>query len=478
MYCNLSRPVVKYSIIHMAERRWYRNMKTKKRRILPIILITLAVIAAGILGWLWFDANVDRSGWVVKDGVYCYKDFHGKRITGWLEKEGVFFYFAPDTSMVTGWQDLEGSRYYFSTSGEMGAGLGAMATGWQELDGSRYRFGSDGKMLTGWQEDGENRFYLGQDGKAVSGWQELDGSRYYFKEDGSMATGWLDLDKKYYLNEDGTPASGALIVDGIPYYFWEDGSIFHGWIDLEEGRFYYLPEGGVATGWQTFGDRTFFFDENGVMTTGWYQDGEYRYYFRRDEGMATGPNSIDGEYYYFTPDGIQVILVNADNPVPKDYEPNLTALEGEFQISETCLDAMRKMLDDCKAAGYEYTINNTYRSYDEQLDILDTRTERIMEENELDYDEARKKALESVALPGTSEHQLGLSADINGKGVDSVPWLVEHCWEYGFILRFPEEKSSITGIIYEPWHFRYVGTRVSLPMRDNGLCLEEYLGAA
>ncbi len=83
-----------------------------------------------------------------------------------------------------------------------------------------------------------------------------------------------------------------------------------------------------------------------------------------------------------------------------------------------------------------------------------------------------------MALPGTSEHQLGLCADINGKGVDSVPWLVEHCWEYGFILRFPGEKSDITGIIYEPWHFRYVGTRVSIPMRDNGLCLEEYLGAA
>jgi len=453
-------------------------MKTKTRRILPILFISLAVIAAGVLGWRWFDANVDRSGWAPKDGAYYYKDFHGKRISGWLELEGSWFYFGPDNAMELGWLKLDGSRYYFSPKGQAGSGLGAMATGWQDINGSRYRFGSDGKMLTGWTQDGGEYFYLGQDGKAVSGWQDIDGNRYYFREGGAMATGWLELEKRYYLGDDGTPVSGALTVDGTPYYFWEDGSMFHGWIDLEEGRFYYLPEGGVATGWQELGGRKFLFDDSGVMVTGWYQDGEYRYYFRRDEGMATGPNSIDGKHYYFTPDGIQVILVNASNPVPEGYDPKLTTLEGDFRISESCLDAMRKMLADCAAAGYVYSINNTYRSYDEQLDILETRTERFMEELELEYEEAREKALESVALPGTSEHQLGLCADINGNGVESVPWLVEHCWEYGFILRFPGEKSHITGIIHEPWHFRYVGTRVSLPMRDNGLCLEEYLGAA
>lgn len=446
-------------------------MKTKKRRILPVLLITLAVIAAGVAGWFWFDANVDRSGWKEKDGNYYHLDFHGKKTSGWQEIDGSRYYFGPDFVMVTGWQDLDGARYCFGEDGKM-------RTGWQTVSGKRYRFGADGKMTTGWAEEDGARFYLGDDGAAVTGWQELDGSRYYFEDGGAMATGWLELEQRYYLTEDGTPASGALTIDDVPYYFWEDGSMFHGWIDLEDARYYYLPEGGVATGWQEFNDRKFLFDDTGAMVTGWYQDGEYRYYFRRDEGAASGPNNIDGEHYYFTPDGIQVILVNADNPVPKDYDPNLKTLEGKFQVSESCLEAMRKMLADCTAAGYKYTINNTYRSYDEQLDILDTRTERFMEENDLDYDEAREKALESVALPGTSEHQLGLSADINGNGVESVPWLVEHCWEYGFILRFPEGKSDITGIVYEPWHFRYVGTKVSLPMRDNGLCLEEYLGAA
>ena len=91
------------------------------------------------------------------------------------------------------------------------------------------------------------------------------------------------------------------------------------------------------------------------------------------------------------------------------------------------------------------------------------------------YQEAYEETLKTVALPGTSEHQLGLSADLTGK--EANKWLAEHCWEYGFILCYPEGKKDITGIINEPWHFRYVGTRVSLDMKDTGLCLEEYLGA-
>ena len=95
---------------------------------------------------------------------------------------------------------------------------------------------------------------------------------------------------------------------------------------------------------------------------------------------------------------------------------------------------------------------------------------------ELDYGAARAKALQSVAIPGTSEHHLGLAVDIVGTAAQA--WLAEHCWEYGFILRYTGDKAHITGIIDEPWHFRYVGTEVSLDMQYSGLCLEEYLGAA
>ena len=101
--------------------------------------------------------------------------------------------------------------------------------------------------------------------------------------------------------------------------------------------------------------------------------------------------------------------------------------------------------------------------------------------------EAEELAAKVVAVPGTSEHQLGLAVDIvstdyyvldeSQATTKTQQWLMEHCWEYGFILRYPDDKSEITGIIYEPWHYRYVGTAVSLPLRDSGLCLEEYLGA-
>ena len=111
----------------------------------------------------------------------------------------------------------------------------------------------------------------------------------------------------------------------------------------------------------------------------------------------------------------------------------------------------------------------------EQTDILEKRTQEHMKEFDLDFDEARKKALETVAVPGTSEHQIGLAVDIVGEEANA--WLAEHCWEYGFILRYTEEKASITGITNEPWHFRYVGREISMDMKDSGLCLEEYLGA-
>ena len=110
----------------------------------------------------------------------------------------------------------------------------------------------------------------------------------------------------------------------------------------------------------------------------------------------------------------------------------------------------------------------------EQKRILEERTQEYQEDG-LSYQAAYDKALETVALPGYSEHETGLAMDI----VCSVTptWLHEHCWEYGFILRYPEDKSSITGISYEHWHYRYVGTKVSMAMKDTGLCLEEYVGA-
>ena len=132
------------------------------------------------------------------------------------------------------------------------------------------------------------------------------------------------------------------------------------------------------------------------------------------------------------------------------------------------------MLADCEAAGNEYEFNSAYRSIATQSAILEARTAEY-EAMGYEYEAAYAKARQTVALPGTSEHHLGLAVDIIG--ADAQAWLHEHCWEYGFIVRYYGEKAHITGIVNEPWHFRYVGTRISLDMKDSGLCLEEYVGA-
>ena len=132
------------------------------------------------------------------------------------------------------------------------------------------------------------------------------------------------------------------------------------------------------------------------------------------------------------------------------------------------------MLADCRAAGNDCYLNSAYRTHKQQIQILELRTQEY-EDKGMTHEEAYEESLKTVALPGTSEHELGLSTDLVGK--EANEWLAIHCWEYGFILRYPADKEDITGITNEPWHFRYVGVEVAMDMKDTGLCLEEYLGA-
>jgi D-alanyl-D-alanine carboxypeptidase len=137
------------------------------------------------------------------------------------------------------------------------------------------------------------------------------------------------------------------------------------------------------------------------------------------------------------------------------------------------------MFDAAREAGVYPVVASGYRTTEDQ--------ERIMSEYIQDYldqgysqEDAQTEAEKWVAIPGTSEHQLGLGVDINADGVNSAgyevyDWLEAHCWEYGFILRYPEDKTDITGISNEPWHFRYVGQEAAEYIMANGLCLEEYL---
>jgi len=438
------------------------------RRVLPVILIVLVIAASVAGGLVWYDNHVDRSGWVEKDGVRFYRDFHADPVSGWLELPEGRYYFSDDGTPYVGWLEKEGVTYYFDENG-------IMCTGWLELDGKTHYFGGNGAMVEGWLWLAEDRYFL-RDGAVLTGWQEIDGGTYHFGDDGIMTSGFADLDgKRYYFSKDGVMATGMTTLEEQTYNFQEDGVMFTGWEELEGGRRYFFPEGPMATGWQEVEGKLRFFDENGLMMVGWMQTGEYSYYFHEDGAAAAGPTVIDGRTRYFTPKGIEVILVNAITPIPSDYEVTVKHVVDYHDVDARCYDALVRMLEDCNAAGIDYNFNSAYRTMEEQTEILELRTLEHMKEFDLDFDEAREKALETVAVPGTSEHQMGLAVDLLGD--EAVAWFQEHCWEYGFILRYPPEKKHITGIVNEPWHFRYVGTEVSLDMKDSGLCLEEYLGA-
>ncbi len=424
----------------------------KTIKVLFALLIALAVLAgAGIGGWYWYDNNVDRSGWVESQGVYSYKDFYGDYVTGWQELEGETYYFFPDTAaMATYWQDIDGHRYYFS-------GNGTLDTGFWDIGGSRYYFAPDGVMATSWQTVGGKGYYFGGDGVMVTDWQTIGDDRYYFDANGVMATGLTDL-------------------KGQHYRFEENGKLYTGWDVLEGELVYYLPEGPRAFLWQEIEGDRYYFGTDGVMETGWLELGEDRYYLGTTGAAAVGPTEIDGTTYYFSPLGIHIVLVNETHMVPEYYDPDLKTIEGNYQVDSACYSNLLKMLTACNNAGHEYLFNSAYRTVAQQEKILKTRLEAYMEENEeLTWQEAYAKARETVALPGTSEHHLGLAVDLWGDG--AVAWFQEHCWEYGFILRYTKGKEHITKIVDEPWHFRYVGVVTALDMKDSGLCLEEYLGA-
>ena len=445
-------------------------MTKKTKIILSSLLILLGLSLLGTAGWLWYDGNVDRSGWEqLQDGGYSYRDFHGRPVTGWLELPDRKCYFDEENRMVTGWQTIDGQHYHFGSDG-------VLSTLWTEIDGSRYYFGEDGVLHTGWLELPEGKYYLGTDGAMVTYWQTVGGRDYYFLPEGPMATGWQDLPKgRYYFDEDGHYLVGVQQMEDGERYFLEDGTMATDWVERDGNRYYYDLEGLKATGWQEIEGKYYFFDNDGILQTGWHEEGEYGYYLQEDGSAAVGPQTIDGQKYYFSPKGIMVILVNKNNPIPSYYKTDVVVAEDYHLIQRVAQEPLQKMLADCRAAVGSCGFNSSYRTQKEQTAILETRTQEYMDKG-MTYEEAYEETLKTVSLPGTSEHQLGLSVDLTG--AEANAWLAEHCWEYGFILRYPEGKKDITGIINEPWHFRYVGTRVSLDMKDTGLCLEEYLGAA
>lgn len=444
-------------------------MRRKGRLVIPVIITLLLLGATAWGAWLWYDANIDRSGWVIQDNVRFYRDFHAQPVSGWLDIGGSRYCFHEDGTPRTGWQDIDGETYYFSEEG-------SMLTDWQQIQGERYYFSQDGVMEDGWLVLDAGVYYL-REGAMTTRWQSIDGDTYYFTEEGLMVTGFQEIDgSTYYFDEEGVMLTGEQILEERIYFFEEDGAMHTGWDEGEDGRRYFYEDGPMARGWTTVEDRLYYFHDSGIAATGWVTMGEYTYYFFPEDGhAAVGPTEIEGQLHYFSPKGVEIVLVNAKNPVPDYYERNLKNVTGYHDVDERCYDALIQMLADCEEAGIKYNLNSAYRSIAEQTQILELRTAEHMEAYDLTFENARKKALQTVALPGTSEHHLGLAVDLLGQ--EAVEWFQEHCWDYGFIVRYRADQYEYTGIIDEPWHFRYVGVEVARDIRESGMSLEEYLGA-
>ena len=150
----------------------------------------------------------------------------------------------------------------------------------------------------------------------------------------------------------------------------------------------------------------------------------------------------------------------------------------------TAVEALKAMLEAAKedGLGKKWQISAGYRSWDQQVNMLNAKIKSYKSKNKgWSSSKARRAALRSVAEPGASEHHLGLAFDVNKQGSSTFAgtkhseWLNEHCWEYGFIIRYTKEKEAITGFVAEPWHIRYVGVEHAKYMKEHDLCLEEYI---
>lgn len=176
-----------------------------------------------------------------------------------------------------------------------------------------------------------------------------------------------------------------------------------------------------------------------------------------------------------------LVVVNSGREMPEGYVPKLTTVAGtSVKMDYRVAPWYDKMYYAAKKDGITLTPYSGYRSYERQKINYNNLTDKYMNQYGLSRADAAAKAATVILPPGTSEHNLGLAMDIcntydSFANQKEYKWLTEHAHEYGFILRYTAEKQHITGIVPEPWHWRYVGTEYAEKIKNSGLCLEEYL---
>jgi D-alanyl-D-alanine carboxypeptidase len=234
----------------------------------------------------------------------------------------------------------------------------------------------------------------------------------------------------------------------------------------------------------------YYINDDGTFHTGWLKLSGESYYFHPDGTMAKGEVKINGTNYHFASTGKRFILVNPWNPVPADYVLDLQSLGVAYatdgnKVQSDCIAALKEMINACNSACPGVCVVSAYRSIDLQTRNFERRVQTFIDQG-YSEEEARRKTAQIIAVPGTSEHHLGLAVDIvdtrlwaleeEQADLPAQKWLMKNCWKYGFILRYPKDKTYVTGIIYEPWHYRYVGKELAQEIHELGdITLEEYI---
>lgn len=201
-------------------------------------------------------------------------------------------------------------------------------------------------------------------------------------------------------------------------------------------------------------------------------------------GEITEQETETGKEVVFDKNDWRLVLINKQHPIPEDYTFTLGTIKGSMKCDERIIGDLLAMFQAAKEDGVNLVVCSPYRDLSRQEMLFERKIKAYMQKG-MSYMEAYSFASQTVTVPGASEHQIGLAIDIISDTYTSLDagfanteagkWLAEHSCEYGFILRYPLGKEYITGIEYEPWHFRYVGKDAATAITEQGICLEEFV---
>ena len=317
----------------------------------------------------------------------------------------------------------------------------ATASGWVKQDGAWYYFDGNGNLVkNAWQ----GSYYLKADGKMAQSEWIYDSSYqawYYLKSDGSYAkNAWQGA---YYLKSNGKMAQSEWVYDASYqawYYLKSDGSyVYSAW----QGNYYLKSDGKMAKNERVDGGR-YYVDATGLW-------------------KANSKVTNKGSYYSLQGKYDEIVVANKHYPMSKDYYPGENA---------TAKAAFLKLIAQMQEEGYAISDNYSgFRSYATQAQLYQSYVNQ----------EGQAAADRYSARPGYSEHQTGLAFDVIGtdgqlvEDSNAAQWLLEHAPDYGFVVRYPRGKESITGYMHEEWHLRYIGKEAK-DIAASGLTLEEYYG--